>query len=354
MLMPQVISPPPLRIGFIGAGANTRERHIPGFQALENVWCTVVANRSEASSREVAKAFEIPEVDNDWQAVVNHPEVDAVCIGTWPYRHAEITLAALRAGKHVLTEARMAMDLREAEMMLQASTQHPELVTQVVPAPFSLRYDRAIKAFLSGGQIGKLREIRVTHLMPAYADANSPLDWRQNEFYSGHNVLTLGILFEMVQRWMGQENPDWVQADAAVFTPMRVDPATNAPHRILLPESMSVAAGYPAARRVNLQISAITVGLPRLEAIFNGTEGTLHYDMLGQELRWASLREPQMRPVPVDPAHWGDWHVEADFVASIREGKPVTLTSFADGVRYMRFTQRVADSLTSDGIWQPW
>ena len=100
-----------IRVGLVGAGANTRRKHIPGFQACPGVEIVTVANRSIESSGRVAQEFGISRVAESWQEVVRDPEVDAVCIGTWPYLHREATCAALEAGKHVLCEARMAMDL---------------------------------------------------------------------------------------------------------------------------------------------------------------------------------------------------------------------------------------------------
>src|SRR5210317_1020922 len=117
-----------IRIGFVGAGANTRLRHLPGFKEIENVALATVANRSEESSRKVAKEFGIERISADWKSVVADPEVDGICIGTWPYMHAEITVAALKAGKHVLTEARMASSLSEARAMHAAAKAHPEMV----------------------------------------------------------------------------------------------------------------------------------------------------------------------------------------------------------------------------------
>ena len=87
-----------LRIGLIGAGANTKLKHIPGFQEIDGVEITAVANRSRESGQKVADAYGIPQVFDDWKEVVNSPDVDAVCIGTWPYMHCEVTLAALAAG----------------------------------------------------------------------------------------------------------------------------------------------------------------------------------------------------------------------------------------------------------------
>src|SRR6266478_5961049 len=125
----------PLRIGLIGAGGNTRSRHIPGLRALPGVEIVAVCNRRPESTAAVAREFDVPRTFEAWQTLVTDPGIDAVVIGTWPYLHAPITLAALAAGKHVLTEARLSMNAAEAHQMLAAARKHPKLVTQVVPSP---------------------------------------------------------------------------------------------------------------------------------------------------------------------------------------------------------------------------
>ena len=113
----------PIRIGVVGAGANTRTKHLPGLQRISGVEVVVVCNRSEASSQAVARQFHIPRIAAHWEEVVSAPDVDAVVIGTWPSLHAEVTIAALAHQKHVLCEARMATTLAEAQRMHQASLQ---------------------------------------------------------------------------------------------------------------------------------------------------------------------------------------------------------------------------------------
>ena len=128
-----------LRVGIIGAGANTRSRHIPGLRMQNSVEIVGVANRSAASSQKAAKELDIPKAYDDWTEIIADKTIDAVCIGTWPYMHAEMTIAALDAGKHVLCEARMAMNAREAHAMLAASRRNPSRIAQIVPAPMTLR-----------------------------------------------------------------------------------------------------------------------------------------------------------------------------------------------------------------------
>ena len=70
-----------IRIGIVGAGANTRLRHVPGFRANEGVELTGVVNRSRESSERAAAEFEIPRVYDTWQDLVADDEIDAVMIG---------------------------------------------------------------------------------------------------------------------------------------------------------------------------------------------------------------------------------------------------------------------------------
>ena len=124
-----------IRVGIVGAGNITIAKHIPGFQAIDGVEIIGVCNRSRESSERVSSRFGIPKVYDRWWELVEDPETNAIVIGTWPYMHCPVTLAALAADKHVICQARMAMNAREAHAMLDASRARPHLVTQVVPAP---------------------------------------------------------------------------------------------------------------------------------------------------------------------------------------------------------------------------
>src|SRR5438094_945412 len=151
----------PIRVGFVGAGRNTRSRHIPGLSKAPGVELVAVANRSRESGERVAKEFGIRRVEGDWHDVVRAPDVDAVCIGTWPYTHCEMTVAALAAGKHVLCEARMAMKAAEGRRMLEASRKAPHLVAQLVPSPPTLEVDSTLTALLADGYVGDVLAVEL-------------------------------------------------------------------------------------------------------------------------------------------------------------------------------------------------
>ncbi len=90
-----------VRVGFIGLGGICRDRHVPGLRRIPGVEIVAVANRTRESSERAAAEFAIPKVCDRWEDVIARDDVDAVFIGTWPYMHRDMSIAALEAGKHV-------------------------------------------------------------------------------------------------------------------------------------------------------------------------------------------------------------------------------------------------------------
>lgn len=331
----------PIRVGVIGAGANTRSRHIPGLQAIEGVHVVAVCNRSEASGRKAADEFGIERVVTDPEAIFSSDDVDAVVVGTWPYRHREFVVRALDAGKHVLTEARMAMDAAEAREMLAASRGHPGLVAQIVPSPLDLRSWRTIRRLATDGALGHVREAHVNVLTAGSLNPAAPLHWRERRDYSGTNTMTLGLYIEAVHRWLGPTKR--VLADGAVWVTERIDPETGKPHAIDVPDSLGVLAVMESGARVDYRVSAVTHAPagPNGVSVY-GSKGTLHWQA-GDRMTLA-LAGGEAQTLEPDPGTAGEWRVEADFIDSIRNGTPVTLTNFEDGLLYMRVTEAIARS----------
>jgi predicted dehydrogenase len=335
-----------LRIGIIGAGANTKSRHIPGLRAVPDVEIVAVCNRRPESTREAAREFGIRRTFDRWQDLVGDAGIDAVVIGTWPYLHEPITVAALAAGKHVLTEARMARNSAEAHRMLAAAGAQPRLVAQIVPSPFGLKGDRVMRQHIEAGFLGRLRELTVTHRTAALADAQAPLHWRQDAELSGFNVLTLGILHETLLRWLPR--PTRVLAQTHAFIPTRRDLASGEDRPVGTPDSVQVLTVLPDGARGVYQFSGVTPCGQEATIRLFGSEGVLVYDLLRDTIRGArgsaGMRIEELPEIPI-PAELEDgWRVEADFVDSIRNGTPVRRTDFVTGVQYMEFTEAVARS----------
>jgi predicted dehydrogenase len=335
----------PLRIGLIGAGANTRLRHIPGLRAMADVTLAAVCNRRPESTSAIAREFDIPRTYGHWEELVADPELDAVVIGTWPYLHCPITLAALARGKHVLTEARLSMNAAEAHSMLEAARESSGLVTQVVPSPFGLKGHDVMRELIAGGYLGELREVRVTVHNAALADPAAPLSWRQDAALSGYNTLTLGIVHETLLRWAPP--PVRVLSQAHAFLPSRIDPESGVRRPVGTPDSVQVLAVLDNGARATYHVSGVTPYGQEMAIHLYGTKGMLSYDLLHDRILGANHtqgKEAQPQEIPIPPEKARAWRVEEEFVSAIRSGSPVELTDFATGVAYMEFTEAVAVS----------
>jgi predicted dehydrogenase len=340
------MAPRILRVGLIGAGANTRLRHLPGLQALADVEVVAVCNRRPTSTVAVAREFNIRHTYERWEDLIADPDIDAVVIGTWPYLHHPITLSALAAGKHVLTEARLSMNAAEAHEMLAAARRHPRLVCQIVPSPYGLKGDTVMRELMREGFLGELREIHVSSRNGALADPAAPLSWRQDAALSGVNMLTLGIVHETLLRWTPP--PVRVLAQAHAFTPERIDPESGVRRSVGTPDSVQVLSVLRNGARASYHLSGVTPFGQGADIQLYGTEGVLSYDLLSDRIHGASCAHGEtLREIPIPADKARGWQVEADFVDSIRLGTPVRLTTFETGVAYMEFTEAVARSARS-------
>ena len=330
-----------LRVGFVGAGKNTRERHIPGFQKLSGIDFVAVANRTKESGERVAKEFGIGKVYADWRELVRAPDIDAVCIGTWPNMHPEISVAALGAGKHVLCEARMAMNAAAGRPMLEASRRAPHLVAQLVPAPHTLEVDSTLKSLIAEGYAGEVLAVELQAAQGRFVEPAAPLHWRQDITLSGHNVLNMGIWYEAMMRWLGPARR--VMAMTKVAVPRRRD-AGGALQDVKVPDHVDILVNFERGAVGHLRFSSITALAPPSEAWLFGSEGTLRLEADARRLSGGRRGDRALSEIAIPAERRIGWRVEEEFVNAIRGREKVTHTTFEDGIRYMEFTDAVAKS----------
>lgn len=327
-----------IRIGIIGAGGIVKSRHLPGLAKLPGVRVQVVSNRTRASGEAVARDWSIPEVMTDWRAVVTRDDLDAVLIGTWPYTHAEMSIAALEAGKHVFCQARMARNTAEARAMVAAAEAHPGQVAMLCPPPAGMKGDRFVRQRLADGNLGEPREVYASGLSAGNLDSTAPLHWRQNFELQGYNTLTLGMWIEVIHRWMGPHRK--LAAILKTHTPTRRDPGTGADVPVRIAESVSVAAELANGAVGTYRFSGVARHAPHNVIELYGTEGTLRYDLDTDEVRVGGQNDAEAAPAAWPEALDRPWSVEADFIRAIRDGAPVE-PSFHDGLLYTEFTEAV-------------
>jgi len=329
----------PIRVGIVGAGNNTRKHHIPKLRDQENVEIVSVVNRSRESSQHVADEFDIPTIYDEWYDLVYANDTNAIVIGTWPYMHHPVTLAALDAGKHVMVEARMAMNATEAHEMFRASQQRPDLITQIVPSPMTLHLDNTIKRLIADGYLGDILAIDV-NAKNGFVDFDGKAHWRHDRNLSGMNIMSLGIWYEALMRWVGTAKSVIAMGQTVVKT--RTDNDGNK-MAMYIPDHIHVSAQMVCGAQLSLSISSVA-GLAESSSVtLYGTDGTLQ--MRDGKLYGGRRGDNALTPMEVPENENGGWRVEEEFISAIRGNEPITHTAFVDGVKYMEFTEAVHRSI---------
>jgi predicted dehydrogenase len=335
-----------IRVGIVGAGGIVGSTHIPGLRKMPGVEIVAVANRSLESSRRAAHELGIPRAYAHWQQLLAADGIDAVLIGTWPYMHRAITLAALESGRHVLCQARMANDSAEARDMLAASERHSNLVCQLVPTSGSYRIDRALQNLLNRGAVGDVLSVEVQMLQRGFANFAGELDWRHDPTFSGINVLNVGGTYESVMRWLGPGNR--VMGMTRVQIPTRRD-EQGVSRAATIPDHVEVLYELGNGAPVHMKFSE-TTGLSRGNEIWIfGSEGTIRVDH-EQNLFVGRRGDRELAPHPNPPEAQARHRVEEEFINAIRGIEPVTMNTFEIGVRYMEWTEAIYRSSESGAV----
>lgn len=152
---------------------------------------SMVVGRDAGRAAEAAERLGWAESATDWRAVVERDDIDVVDICTPGDTHAEIALAALRAGKHVLCEKPLANTVAEAEAMTAAAE---EARANGVRSMVGFTYRRVpaiglARALVEEGRIGEIRHVRAQYLQDWIADPEAPLSWRLDKEKAGSGAL---------------------------------------------------------------------------------------------------------------------------------------------------------------------
>jgi predicted dehydrogenase len=146
-------------------------------------------------------------------------------------------------------------------------------------------------------------------------------------------------------RWVGEATN--VMARTKVVSKQRVDAESGEPRPATVPDYVEVIADMACGAIARLHFSNVT-GLSRTAEIWlYGSEGTLYYDNASRTLSGGRRGDKALQPIEIPAEQQAIWRVEEEFVNAVRGLEPVRRTSFADGVRYMEFTEAVTRSALS-------
>ncbi|MEV6957852.1 Gfo/Idh/MocA family oxidoreductase [Streptomyces sp. NPDC051207] len=385
---------PPLRVGMVGY-AFMGAAHSQGWRTAGRVFdlprrpvLAAICGRDAAAVRAAADRHGWASAETDWRALVERDDVDLVDICTPGDSHAEIALAALAAGKHVLCEKPLANTVEEAAAMTRAADEAARR-GQVAMVGFNYRRVPAMalaRAMVAEGRLGALRHVRVTYLQDWLVDPQFPLTWRLRKEQAGSGALgDLGAhVVDLAQHLAGEH---LAGVSALIETFVRQRPLPGGAPRGLAAESAGgtgqvtvddaavftgrftsgALASFEATRYATGRKNAL-----RLE--LNGSHGSLAFDLERlNELSYHDGTEPAAhagfrRILVTEPEHpyldaW--WppghglgyehtfvHQARDLVHAVAEGGPVE-PSFADGLQVQRVLAAVEESAEKNSVYTP-
>lgn len=336
-----------VRIGFIGAGGICRSRHLPGLAKIDEAQVVAVANRTKESSQKVADEFGIPDVMDDWQALVARDDLDAVFIGTWPYTHLEMSKAVLESGKHVFCQARMCRNMDEARQMLAVAKAHPKQVNMICPPPTRMPFEAFIQKLIAEGQLGTLTAVTLKSVVGGNLSSDT-LSWREDYALSGNQILSMGIMAETLHAFVGQYES--LSAHTGTYIKTKKN-SEGQEVEVKIPQNVVINGRLKNGALISEYFTGVAADKTTAghELIIHGLEGTLRYTF-GNQIEIAKAGE-ELKPFDVPADLQRDWHVEEDFINAIhaaRAGESWSVSpDFEEGILYMQKVDAVHASMKS-------
>ncbi len=216
-----------LNVGMIGAGFMAKAHSLAYTGMPMYFWPApakfnklMIADVTDELAKEAADRLGFEKYTSNWMDIIEDPDIDVVDIVTPNNSHAEIAIAAAKAGKHIISEKPLARDAAESKTMLDAVKENN--VKHMVA--FNYRRTPAVslaKKIIEEGKIGKILNFRGTYLQDWSADPNSPLSWRFNKELAGSGALgDIGThVIDFARYLVGEINE--VMATAKTWIPER-------------------------------------------------------------------------------------------------------------------------------------
>ncbi len=385
---------PPLRIGMVGY-AFMGAAHSQGWRTVGRVFdlplrpeMAVICGRDADAVRAAADRHGWAEAETDWRALVERDDIDLVDICTPGDSHAEIALAALAAGKHVLCEKPLANTVAEAEAMARAAQEARDR-GQAAMVGFNYRRVPATalaRRMVEEGRIGTLRHVRVVYLQDWLVDPQFPLTWRLRREQAGSGSLgDLGAHIVDLAQHLAGERLAGVSALTETF--VRERPLPTAPSsglaavsaagtgQVTVDDAALFTGRFASGALASFEATRYATGRKNaLRIELNGERGSLAFDL-------ERLNELEYHDGTADAAHGGfrrilvtepdhpyldAWwppghglgyehtfaHQARDLVHAIAEGRGPE-PSFADGLQVQRVLAAVEESAEKNAVYTP-
>ncbi len=213
-----------INVGVIGTGFG-QKIHLPGLQHHPQTEVVALWNHDQAKAEAVAQQHQVPHAFNQLDQLLRLPGLDAVAIATPPFLHAEMAKAALKAGKHILLEKPMALNVGEVQELERLA----RVQGLIAVADFEFRFVPAWQRcaeLLREGVVGKPRLIKMDWLVVSRADPSRPWNWYARKDQGGGALGAIGShAFDMIYWLFGEVRSLCGQLSCAI--PQRPDPKAN-------------------------------------------------------------------------------------------------------------------------------
>jgi predicted dehydrogenase len=349
----------------------------------------VLSGRNADAATTAAERFGFAEVETDWHALIERPDLDLIDICTPGDLHAEIAIAALAAGKHVLCEKPLANSVAEAEAMSAAAD---SAAAKGVVAMCGYTYRRApalalARQLVESGRLGTIRHVRAQYLQDWLSDENSPMTWRLQAEHAGSGALgDIGAHIIDTAQWLTGQSITGVTALLHTFVTSRPlagervglgghgETGAEAPRgEVTVDDAASFLAAFDGDAIGTFEATRFALGRKNaLRIELNGTRGSLAFDFEENNVleffdgTESSTTQGFRRILVTEADHpylaawWppghglgyehGFTHQVVDLVRAIADGGQPT-PSFADGLAVQRVLGAVADSAAAGSTW---
>ena len=372
--------------GFMGKAHSNAWRQAPRFFPLKaHVELHTICGRSAAGVQAARIQLGWQNAATDWRDVVESPLIDVVDINTPNDSHAEIAIAAARAGKHILCEKPLALTTKQAEQML-AAVQKARVVHMVCHNYRRIPAIVLAKKLIGEGALGQIYHYHARYAQDWLADPEFPLKWRLQKGISGsgaHGDINVHIMD--LARYLVGEFKEVCGLMKTFITERPLpgeagknqSPAAKAIEKrgkVTVDDAVTFIGRFDNGAVANLEATRAALGRKNHIVIeINGSKGSLYFDFEDMNrLKFFSQDDPKDRqgfrdilvtqPNGIHPYianWWGSGHVlgyehpfvhaVADFVNACVEGKPVQPT-FEDGLKNQQVLEAVEQSAKT-GRW---
>ena len=365
---------------FMGAAHSQAWRTAPhAFDLPLRPVLAALCGRDRGAAAAAARRYGFGAAETDWRALLERDDVQLIDVCTPGDSHAEISVAALDAGKHVLCEKPLANTLREAEEMAAAATRAR---ARGVRSMVGFNYRRVpalalARELIAGGQVGEIRHVRAAYLQDWLTDPAFPLTWRLQKEHAGSGALgDLGAHIVDLAQYLTGQLIAGVSGVAATFVPERPVPGgSGATGPVTVDDAVAFTGRLESGALASFEATRFAAGRKNaLRIEINGARGSVAFDLERlNELEFFDQggdRATQgfRRILVTEPGHpylsawWPPGHVlgwEHTFTHEVRDlvtaiaGGTDPEPSFADGLQVQHVLAAVAASAAQDGQWTP-